>query len=102
MLTEDWKARLDAGIKAKGKSKRGVSLAAGMAPGYVHSILNEGKDPTIDNLLKVCEAADLSLYYVLYGVQVDRETEEIIQLLKDPSKRQGLLQLLKGQPPEAA
>lgn len=102
-MLNDWRARLEAGIKANDKSLREVSLAAGKGPGYLHSILREGKDPTIDNLIKVCEAAGLSVYYVLYDVKVDRETEEIIQLLKDPAQRKGLLQLLKGKSdPEAA
>lgn len=103
MTSADWRDRLEKGIKDSGKSLREVSLAAGKGPGYVHSILKEGKDPTIDNLIKVCEAAGLSVYSVLYGVQVDRETEEIIQLLKDPDQRKGLLQVLKKKPdPEAA
>lgn len=95
-MSEDWKTRLEEGIKANGKSKRSVSLAAGMAPGYVHSILAEGKDPTVENLIKVCEAAGLSLYYVLYGVEMSPETEEIVRLLESSkSKRAALLQILQ-------
>ncbi|BEV47316.1 helix-turn-helix transcriptional regulator [Afipia carboxidovorans] len=104
-MTETWKDRLAAGIEAKGKSQREVSLAAGKGPGYVNSLINEGKDPTVDNLLRVCEAAGVSLYYVLYGVEMDREAEEIIRLLKMSSKakREGLLQVLRDpQAPEAA
>lgn len=101
----DWKTRLAAGIKANGKSQREVSLAAGMGPGYVHSLIKENKDPTVDHLLRVCEAAGVSLYYVLYGVQVGRDTEEIIQLLEASSKakREGMLQVLRDrQSPESA
>lgn len=99
MNTVGWKARLAAGMKKNGKSKREVSLAAGMGPGYVHSILKEGKDPTIDHLIKICEAADLSLYYVLIGIEASRETEEIVKLLEaSKSKRQGLVQLLLDAP----
>lgn len=95
----DWKARLAAGIKASGKSQREVSLAAGMGPGYVHSLLKENKDPTVDHLLRVCDAAGISLYYVLSGVQIGRDTEEIIQILEASSEatRGGLLQVLRDQ-----
>lgn len=95
-MSEGWKTRLAEAIEANGKTKRGVSLAAGMAPGYVHSILKEGKDPTIDNLIKVCGAAGVSLSFVLNGFQMSPETEEIMKLLEaSKTKRQGLLQLLR-------
>lgn len=95
-MSGNWKTRLEEAIRANGKTKRGVSLAAGMAPGYVHSIMKEGKDPTIDNLIKVCNAAGVSLYFVLYGVEMSPETEEIIKLLESSkAKRQGLLQILR-------
>lgn len=94
---DGWKERLADGIKAKGKSQREVSLAAGKGPGYVNSLLKEGKDPTIENLLLVCEAADLSLIWVLFGFDMDRETEEIVRELKreSPTGRSGLLQHLR-------
>jgi len=99
-MSEDWRSRLAAGIKANKKTRRGVSLAAGMGAGYVSSLLKEEKDPTIDNLLKICAAADVSVYYVLYGVKIDRETEEIIQILSSSKTRtKGLLQVLRN--PEA-
>lgn len=95
-MSDAWKKRLIDGIEAKGKSQREVSLAAGKGPGYVNSFLKEGKDPTIENLIKVCEAAGLSLYYVLYGVEMSPETEEIIRLLEaSESKRKALLQILR-------
>ncbi|WP_245444912.1 helix-turn-helix domain-containing protein [Pseudaminobacter soli (ex Li et al. 2025)] len=96
-MSDDWKKRLEEGIKAKDKTQRAVSLAAGMAPGYVNSLIKGGKDPTIDNLIKVCDAAGISLYYVLYGVEMSPETEEIIRLLESSKKkRDSLLQLLRA------
>ena len=102
---ETWQDRLASELEAKEKSMREVSLAAGKGAGYVHSLLTDGKNPRVENLLKVCEAANISLYYVLYGVKVDRELEEIIRLLQASSKakREGLLQILRDpQAPEAA
>ena len=102
MAKTGWKQRLADGIRNKGMSERAVSLAAGKGPGYVHSILKEGKDPTIDNLADVCKAADLSLIWVLFGVEMSRETEEIVQALQDasPARRRGLLEFLRDEADE--
>lgn len=101
MLDESWKTRLAQGIKANGKSQREVSLAAKLGQGYVNSLLKEGKDPTIENLVKVCAAANLSLSWVLFGVEMSRETEELIQEIErsGPARRAGLLQFLRGEEP---
>jgi ribonucleoside-diphosphate reductase alpha chain len=74
-----------------------VSLAAGLGAGYVHSILNEGKDPTIDNLIAVCNEIGVSLSAVLYGYEMSAENEEILRLLQNssPGAREGLLALLR-------
>lgn len=99
MAKEDWRSRLKRGIEAKGKSQRAVSLSAGMGPGYVNSLIKEMKDPTIDHLIKICEAAELSLYYVLLGVEMEPETEQIVLLLEksSPRRRRGLLDALRDE-----
>lgn len=99
MKDDDWKGRLAAAIEASGKSKRAVSLGAGMAAGYVHSILAEGKDPTVTNLLKVCDEIGASMSYILYGIEITADVEEIVKLLQDasPTAREGLLHLLRKQ-----
>ena len=98
MKQSDWKSRLIEGIEAQGKSQREVSLAAGRGPGYVNSLLKEGKDPTVENLITVCRAANISLAWVLFGFEMSRETEEIVRLLEtgSPKRRDSLLQLLQG------
>lgn len=99
MGTEEWKARLEAAIKDCGKSQREISLAAGKGPGYVHSIFIEGKDPTVGNLLKVCQAAGVSVYRVLGGFEMTPENEELLKLLSladDDLKRSLLLLLQRG------
>lgn len=105
MNDQDWRTRLAAGIKANKLSQRKVSLAAGNAPGYVNSLIKDGKDPTMENLLRICEAAGLSFNYVVFGLDIDRETEEIIRLAKSstPARRQALLELLRqDHQPESA
>lgn len=89
------RARLEAAIKENGRSYRSVSLAAGRGPGYVSSILNEGKEPTVIHLAQVCSEIGVSLSQILYGVQISPEAEEILKLLdENPDKRSGILALL--------
>lgn len=98
MSGDDWKRRLADGIEKQGLSQREVSLAAGKGPGYVNSLLKEGKDPTIDNLLAVTKAANLSVTWVLFGFELSRETEELVTEIEKsgPERRDGLLQFLRG------
>jgi transcriptional regulator with XRE-family HTH domain len=96
-MESGWRDRLAAHLKASGKSMRQVSLASGNGPGYLHSILKDGKEPTIDNLASVCDAAEVSLLFVLFGLDVSREDERILQLLRDhPGSREGILQILSA------
>lgn len=94
---DEVRARLIAALGAKGVSMRAVSLEAGAGPGYMHSILKDGKEPTIGMLSKVCQALDVSLIHVLYGANVSPETEQIIRHLGDnPEKVASLLALLRS------
>ena len=93
---DDVRQRIAATLAEKGLSKRSVSLASGNGPGYVHSILAEGKEPTVSNLAAVCDAMGVSLSFILYGHEMSAETEVIIQLLERfPSKRDSILALLR-------
>lgn len=75
---------------------RAISIAAGNGHGYVHSIIKDGKDPTIDNMLKICSVLNVSLTEILFGVEMSAETEEIIRLIEgNAQRRAGLLQILK-------
>lgn len=101
MKASDWRARLQSALNASGKSAREVSIAAGRGPGYVHSLLKEGKDPTIDNLIAICEVLNISVSQLIYGFALSRETEEILALLEgSPNAREGILKILrdKGAP----
>jgi hypothetical protein len=95
MKTQEWRDRLAAAIENSGKSARRVSLDSGNGPGYVHSILKEGKDPTVDNLMKVCGAVPVSVTKILFDFEISPETEEIVSSLEsNPSQRDGILKIL--------
>lgn len=99
MTYETWQSRLKAEIKAQKRSQREVSLAAGLGPGVVNSWLNdnEGKDPMMDSLLKVCTVLNVSLPRILYGYEISGDTEEILRLLeRKPASRDAILQILRS------
>lgn len=96
-MNESWRTRLEDAVKDSERSMRDISLAAGKGPGYIFSILREGKDPTVDNLIAICKALDVSLTKVLFGVAMSPETEEILSLIEEnPNARDGILQILRG------
>lgn len=95
MNKTDWKERLKLAIENSGKSLREISLASGHGPGYLHSVFTEGKDPKITTLMKVCDAANVSLIYVLHGMEVAPEDEELLkELYLHPAKREAIRKLL--------
>lgn len=96
MENTSWRGRLAEAIAASGMSKRAVSLAANAGAGYVHSILSEGKDPTIEKLMAVCEVVRASPTFILYGVDVRPEDAELLSAMReDPGTRDAVLQLLR-------
>ena len=54
--TAGWQGRLHAAIEGSGKSRRAISIEAGLAHGYVHSVLVDGKEPTVSRFLAICAA----------------------------------------------
>lgn len=97
-----WRERLSRALADSGKSKRAVSLLTGSGPGYLHSILNDGKEPTIEKLISLCEALDVSVIYVLYGFDVGPDEAELLAALRDnPGKRDAILSLLTPKGPAA-
>lgn len=89
--------RLEKSRADSGKSMRQVSLDAGQGAGYYHSIV-KSNNPSVENISKVADALNVSLPYILFGLNMTPETQRIIELLeKNPEKRAGLLSLLSGQ-----
>lgn len=100
MVDDMWRKRLADAMADKKMSKRATSLAAGQGPGYVHSILSEGKEPSVANLEAVCKAVGVSLQFVLYGYDISPETERLLRLMEEnPEKRDGILKILEAGKP---
>lgn len=100
MHDSGWRQRLEEAARKDGRSLRDISLAAELSHGYLHGILRDGKEPTLDRFAKICKQLNLSLSYALMGVNISAETEEIIQGLDSkPTTREAILALLKNPSP---
>lgn len=98
--TAGWRIRLRDAIKASGMSDRDVSLSAGFGAGYIHSILGEGKDPTVGKLMGVCEVIGASPTFILYGIDVSQEDADVIAAMREsPDMRDAVLTLLRNRRP---
>lgn len=62
-----WRGRLSDAIAESRLSMRGTSKLANLGPGYVHSILIEGKEPTLSKFLAVCAAIDADPADIING-----------------------------------
>lgn len=111
MSIDGWRDRLEAAIAETGRSYRDISLSAKpkppskpqLGPGYLHSILKEGKEPTIGNLHAICEAAGISIYRVLGGFDITPEREEFLRVLarSDQEDVQSLMRLFAARQPRS-
>jgi transcriptional regulator with XRE-family HTH domain len=95
---EKWRKRLAAAVKDSGRSARDISLAAGLAHGYVHSLLGkEQKDPSVQNLQRVCDELGVSLSYIWFGFDMTPEAEEFLRHFEaaSPERRRAMLALFR-------
>jgi ribonucleoside-diphosphate reductase alpha chain len=75
-----WRDRFAEAVGRSKKSMRQISLEAGRAAGYLYGIIKEGKDPTVDNLVAVLDVLDVSVSWIIAGVQVNPDEEELLRL----------------------
>ncbi|MBX4336483.1 helix-turn-helix domain-containing protein [Bartonella raoultii] len=97
MNIDGWRQRLKTALENNGRSKRSVSLAAGKGAGYLHSILSEGKEPTIESLARICHEINISMNYILYGQEASHQDKEFLELISklSPEEKQAILTLLR-------
>ena len=91
----DWRTRIEAALERDRRSLREVSLAANVSHGYLHGILRDDKEPTLDRFVRICGALHISVVYALTGIDMNQETEAVIEALqKDDRLRQAILTLI--------
>lgn len=98
MKTDGWRERLQYALDSQKRSMRAVSIEAGCGEAYLSGILNEGKDPSIERLVRVCNVLNVSLGAILFGIEETPGQQEFLRLLQyapDPV-RKSILDILRA------
>ena len=80
MANETWRERLQQALEASGKSQSAIAREAGVGRSYLNGVLVEGKEPTLANFLSLAEALSVSATWLIYGVEISADTEELLRL----------------------
>ena len=93
-----WRARLHAAVKASGHSMRAISLEAGLSKNYLHSILVDGKEPTVASVIAIAEVLGVSAGELIDGRRVSPETQRLTEVWDSlpMERRRALLQFLSS------
>lgn len=96
-----WRERLKEILEERQLSMREVSIASGCGHGYLYKILRENSEPTLDKLMKVANYLDLSLSWLLTGLDVSKQTEDFTLLYESlsPEQRERVFLLLQSMTP---
>ncbi len=66
-MSEDWFNRLVVAVNNCGKSKRAISLDAGLSETYVHQMVRYEKVPTVDKFMRICDSIGVNSVEILTG-----------------------------------
>lgn len=70
-MQKGWRKRLADTVEAikaaGGPDMKALSKKAGLSPGYIHSILKQGRTPSVEAFLQVAEACQVEPGWVLFG-----------------------------------
>jgi hypothetical protein len=75
---------------------RGISLEARLSKHYLHSILVDGREPSVASVIAIAEVLGVSAGELIDGRRVSLETQQLIDIWDGMSKerRRALLQFL--------
>jgi transcriptional regulator with XRE-family HTH domain len=76
-----WRRRLQDAIDASGRSMRNISLGADLNPGYLYSILRDGKDPTVDSLIRIAQELGRPLVTFFQEPDTVQERQHLTRML---------------------
>lgn len=101
MDDDGWKTRLTAAInhnlQVNNRSANELSIIAGLGRNYLADYFNTGREPKLPAFLKLCRAMGVSPIYILLGVELDPQAEELLSVwrLMTPEEREALLRLIE-------
>lgn len=89
------RARLREAVDASGKSEASIVKAANLGHGYLTNILKREKMPSVEKLHRLCDELNVSVPWVMYGIDVPGGFAEVFETMeRNPKKFWALLQLL--------
>jgi hypothetical protein len=92
---EKMRVRIKQALYDQRLSMRAASLEAGLSGTFVHGIVELGRQPRVDTLARLCDRLGLSLSYVMYGLEVSPELEDVLLLIQShPEKVNAIRELL--------
>lgn len=93
----EWRVRLLQAIADDGRSARKIGILAGVGGNYVRQMINEGKQPSFDIVVRLCEVLDISVTYIVSGAKMSRYEEEVLAILTrmDDQQRKALQAFLE-------
>lgn len=71
--------RLKAAQVASGLSRTEVSLRAGLGKNYFGQMM-DGRSPTVEYLIKVCEVLNVSPLEIMTGVPLSRDLQRLLEM----------------------
>lgn len=84
-----WKERVKSALEKRGRSARSVSLAIGRGPGYLHSVLSsDTRRPSMENMVAIADELDTPILWLLFGVDMDKDAEELLRIFSGLSESQ--------------
>lgn len=97
-IDDAWRGRLEQALETNKRSARSVSLAMGRGPGYIYSVLRTPNKPGLENLIAICDELQISILWLLFGVDMNKESEELLRIFStlDKDQRQQFLTLARS------
>jgi len=98
-MKQTWTDRLKQAIKDDGRSKRRLSLDAGLGPNYIEQTFSRGSSPVQEKLAAILDAlGPEAALFVYTGVRADAQTIQMLDYLAEAPEdlRNSTLELLKN------
>jgi transcriptional regulator with XRE-family HTH domain len=97
VIGTEWRERLIDAIDRSGKTRKDIAIDAGLGRAYLYGVINEGKSPSVENMLKICKAIGVSPSYIMFGWNISPKQQELLDLAQQhPDQLEALLAILRS------
>lgn len=85
-------------IERDGRSDRVICAAIGRSGSYLNGILRGGKEPGIESMVRLAETLNISLSWLMFGIELDGDAEKLLRLFTSLSatRRKSFLQMAEA------